>query len=174
LCLGVVVVVVGVGMESFEDEEGNVKERRRVVKRRECPRGHLVQISVAAMHQNGRDTHIRQVRIFGPEGKNSAEQKGGGVRGVKGVPGCMPGVGGGSVKGKVEGRGVFGDNGGGEVNGVVLGSKDGVYGFRQARTTGYEFEDCPVVVGKEGSDDEDWGAMGGFTTMAIRKFDSIR
>ncbi|CAM9997138.1 unnamed protein product, partial [Sphacelaria rigidula] len=29
-------------------------------------RAHFVQICVVAMHQNGRDTHIRQVKIFGP------------------------------------------------------------------------------------------------------------
>jgi len=27
---------------------------------------HLVQISVLSMHQNGRDTHVRQVKLFGP------------------------------------------------------------------------------------------------------------
>jgi hypothetical protein len=29
-------------------------------------RAHLVQIAVLANHQNGRDTHIRQVKIYGP------------------------------------------------------------------------------------------------------------
>lgn len=29
-------------------------------------RAHFVQICVVAMHQNGRDTHIRQVKVFGP------------------------------------------------------------------------------------------------------------
>jgi len=38
----------------------------KIIKSRIPPRGHLLQISVLAMHQNGRDTHIRQVRIFGP------------------------------------------------------------------------------------------------------------
>jgi anaphase-promoting complex subunit 10 len=29
-------------------------------------RTHLIQISVLSMHQNGRDTHVRQVKLFGP------------------------------------------------------------------------------------------------------------
>lgn len=29
-------------------------------------RAHLVQLQVLSMHQNGRDTHIRQVKLFGP------------------------------------------------------------------------------------------------------------
>jgi anaphase-promoting complex subunit 10 len=30
-------------------------------------RMHLVQISILAMHQNGRDTHVRRVKLFGPK-----------------------------------------------------------------------------------------------------------
>jgi hypothetical protein len=29
-------------------------------------RAHLLRISIQSMHQNGRDTHVRQVRIYGP------------------------------------------------------------------------------------------------------------
>jgi anaphase-promoting complex subunit 10 len=29
-------------------------------------RTHLIQIQILSMHQNGRDTHIRQVKVFGP------------------------------------------------------------------------------------------------------------
>eukprot|EP00501_MAST-03F_sp_TOSAG23-6_P000045 GSMAST32.ASY1.ANO1.46.1 assembled CDS len=29
-------------------------------------RTHLLQVAVQAMHQNGRDTHIRQMKVFGP------------------------------------------------------------------------------------------------------------
>jgi anaphase-promoting complex subunit 10 len=29
-------------------------------------RTHLIQIQIISMHQNGRDTHIRQVKVFGP------------------------------------------------------------------------------------------------------------
>jgi anaphase-promoting complex subunit 10 len=31
-----------------------------------CLRTHLLQVKVLAMHQNGRDTHVRQVRVLGP------------------------------------------------------------------------------------------------------------
>ena len=30
-------------------------------------RTHLIQITVLTMHQNGRDTHVRQVKLFGPK-----------------------------------------------------------------------------------------------------------
>ncbi len=29
-------------------------------------RAHFIQISIISMHQNGRDTHVRQVKVFGP------------------------------------------------------------------------------------------------------------
>jgi len=29
-------------------------------------RTHLLQVKVLTMHQNGRDTHIRQLKVFGP------------------------------------------------------------------------------------------------------------
>ena len=29
-------------------------------------RTHFIQVVVLSMHQNGRDTHIRQVKVFGP------------------------------------------------------------------------------------------------------------
>lgn len=29
-------------------------------------RTHLIQVKILAMHQNGRDTHIRQLKVFGP------------------------------------------------------------------------------------------------------------
>lgn len=32
----------------------------------DCIRTHLLQVKVLSMHQNGRDTHIRQVKILGP------------------------------------------------------------------------------------------------------------
>ena len=31
-----------------------------------CLRSHFIQVCVCSMHQNGRDTHVRQVKIFGP------------------------------------------------------------------------------------------------------------
>ena len=33
-------------------------------------RVHLIQLRVLAMHQNGRDTHLRQIKIFGPRSSN--------------------------------------------------------------------------------------------------------
>ena len=29
-------------------------------------RAHFIQVCVVSMHQNGRDTHIRQVKVYGP------------------------------------------------------------------------------------------------------------
>ena len=40
--------------------EQSTSRSRRIV------RTHLIQISVISMHQNGRDTHIRQVQLYGP------------------------------------------------------------------------------------------------------------
>eukprot|EP00941_MAST-03F_sp_MAST-3F-sp1_P003014 g3014.t1 len=34
--------------------------------KQEALRTHLLQVAVLAMHQNGRDTHIRQMKVFGP------------------------------------------------------------------------------------------------------------
>jgi anaphase-promoting complex subunit 10 len=39
---------------------GHTTNPRRLV------RTHLIQISVISMHQNGRDTHVRQVQLYGP------------------------------------------------------------------------------------------------------------
>lgn len=33
---------------------------------RQCLKAYFVQLAVLANHQNGRDTHIRQIKIFGP------------------------------------------------------------------------------------------------------------
>ncbi|KAG7371388.1 anaphase-promoting complex, subunit 10 (APC10)-domain containing protein [Nitzschia inconspicua] len=41
-----------------EEEETNIP--RRIV------RAHLLQIEIRTMHQNGRDTHVRQVQLYGP------------------------------------------------------------------------------------------------------------
>jgi anaphase-promoting complex subunit 10 len=37
-------------------------------------RAHLVEISVLNMHQNGRDTHVRGVQLFGPKRPNEPQQ----------------------------------------------------------------------------------------------------
>eukprot|EP00934_Nitzschia_sp_Nitz4_P008278 Nitzschia sp. Nitz4//scaffold11_size288233//144615//145424//NITZ4_000773-RA/size288233-processed-gene-0.226-mRNA-1//-1//CDS//3329534071//8268//frame0 len=42
-----------------DDEEGAPVTQRLL-------RTHLIQISILSMHQNGRDTHIRQVQLYGP------------------------------------------------------------------------------------------------------------
>jgi len=44
-------------------------------------RTHLVQICILSMHQNGRDTHVRQVKIFGPRDYGN----GGGLQYLPGV-----------------------------------------------------------------------------------------
>jgi len=40
--------------------ESGIPRSRRIV------RTHLIQIEVCSMHQNGRDTHVRQVQLYGP------------------------------------------------------------------------------------------------------------
>lgn len=40
--------------------------RVHVCLRKENLRAHLLQAAVISMHQNGRDTHIRQIRVYGP------------------------------------------------------------------------------------------------------------
>ena len=59
--------------EDDDEEElpGATRRKRRKKKhvplwKRKPMRTHFVQIGVTSMHQNGRDTHIRQVKIFGP------------------------------------------------------------------------------------------------------------
>ena len=49
--------------------EDEIVEGRRMkvpLWKRKPMRTHLVQICILSMHQNGRDTHVRQVKIFGP------------------------------------------------------------------------------------------------------------
>ena len=60
-------------LDSILDPEGDIggdEDNRRKHKvphwKRKPLRTHFVQIGVTSMHQNGRDTHIRQVKIFGP------------------------------------------------------------------------------------------------------------
>ena len=58
--------------DNEEDEEdgtdgSNNRKKKKVPHWKRKPlRTHFVQIGVTSMHQNGRDTHIRQVKIFGP------------------------------------------------------------------------------------------------------------
>mmetsp|Transcript_22121 Transcript_22121/g.27134 ORF Transcript_22121/g.27134 Transcript_22121/m.27134 type:complete len:268 (-) Transcript_22121:2459-3262(-) len=49
--------------ENEDNVDSSIQQRRR---QRRPVRTHLMQICVVSMHQNGRDTHVRQVKIFGP------------------------------------------------------------------------------------------------------------
>jgi anaphase-promoting complex subunit 10 len=48
-----------------DDHEASPSKRKKS-KLRPLIRTHMVQISIVSMHQNGRDTHIRQVQLYGP------------------------------------------------------------------------------------------------------------
>jgi anaphase-promoting complex subunit 10 len=55
------------GTEDGGGRRKNNKSSNRVpLWKRKPMRSHMVQISILSMHQNGRDTHVRQVKIFGP------------------------------------------------------------------------------------------------------------
>ena len=60
----------GAGGGTTNGDEGgrnnNHKSNRVPLWKRKPMRTHLLQISILSMHQNGRDTHVRQVKIFGP------------------------------------------------------------------------------------------------------------
>ena len=52
--------------EGAEDEIVDGRRTKVPLWKRKPMRTHLVQICILSMHQNGRDTHVRQVKIFGP------------------------------------------------------------------------------------------------------------
>jgi anaphase-promoting complex subunit 10 len=53
--------------EMDDDEDPSRKNHpKRVVK------AHLIQISILSQHQNGRDTHVRQVQLYGPRTNSAA------------------------------------------------------------------------------------------------------
>jgi anaphase-promoting complex subunit 10 len=54
-------------LDDVEDE--NQEPHKQVV------RAHLIRISILSMHQNGRDTHVRQVRLYGPRMRNEQQQQ---------------------------------------------------------------------------------------------------
>mmetsp|Transcript_9495 Transcript_9495/g.20158 ORF Transcript_9495/g.20158 Transcript_9495/m.20158 type:complete len:368 (-) Transcript_9495:230-1333(-) len=69
--------------EGDEDEVDSGSSRRKKKRKKTVPlwkrkplRTHFVQIGIPYMHQNGRDTHVRQVKIFGPRDE-SIGNKGG-------------------------------------------------------------------------------------------------
>ena len=53
-------------IENEEDEEGKDDDDKNPQNKKKPIRTHFVQICVVSMHQNGRDAHIRQVKMFGP------------------------------------------------------------------------------------------------------------
>ncbi len=54
-------------LDGDEDEDDDENENENSQNRRRKPvRTFLLQVCVVSMHQNGRDTHVRQVKIFGP------------------------------------------------------------------------------------------------------------
>mmetsp|Transcript_5625 Transcript_5625/g.8657 ORF Transcript_5625/g.8657 Transcript_5625/m.8657 type:complete len:350 (-) Transcript_5625:58-1107(-) len=53
-----------------ENEDGDKKQKRLQHKR--LVRTYLVQVAILSMHQNGRDTHVRQVKLFGPRRTDTA------------------------------------------------------------------------------------------------------
>jgi anaphase-promoting complex subunit 10 len=60
-----------------EDEDNNNNSENpneSVVASRKLVRAHLIRISVDQMHQNGRDTHIRQVQLYGPRRNATTHQ----------------------------------------------------------------------------------------------------
>jgi len=54
-----------------ENEDGGEKKRKQLQHKR-LVRTYLVQIAILSMHQNGRDTHVRQVKLFGPRRTDTA------------------------------------------------------------------------------------------------------
>jgi anaphase-promoting complex subunit 10 len=50
--------------DNEDDDEDNDEQKSK--RKHRLVRTHLIQISVISMHQNGRDTHIRQVQLYGP------------------------------------------------------------------------------------------------------------
>lgn len=54
-----------------DDDKNNTTAPQQ---RQQCIRTHLLRISVLSMHQNGRDTHIRQCALYGPRQRGEAPQ----------------------------------------------------------------------------------------------------
>lgn len=53
-------IVIELSEPNFTSEDGFVDEDKKYL------RTHLLQVKVLSMHQNGRDTHVRQIKILGP------------------------------------------------------------------------------------------------------------
>jgi anaphase-promoting complex subunit 10 len=68
--------------EDVDDDDDDDEDEDKEEKKTETPndssrklvRAHLIRISVDQMHQNGRDTHIRQVQLYGPRRNTTSHQ----------------------------------------------------------------------------------------------------
>jgi hypothetical protein len=59
--------------DPLDEVEENTEEQQSATatsRSRRIIRTHLIQISIISMHQNGRDTHTRQVQLYGPRTSN--------------------------------------------------------------------------------------------------------
>ena len=75
------------GVDSEDEEDGQMRKKHHVpIWKRKPLRTHFVQIGIHTMHQNGRDTHVRQVKVFGPRDDGSGGVAGSGM----GKYGCGP------------------------------------------------------------------------------------
>jgi len=59
--------------DDHDDHEGDDEEKDRMRNRKPL-RTHFIQICILSMAQNGRDTHVRQVKLFGPRAAGDAGQ----------------------------------------------------------------------------------------------------
>jgi hypothetical protein len=50
-----------------DDDNNNYKNKPP----KRCVKAHLIQIQILSQHQNGRDTHVRQVQLYGPRTNNA-------------------------------------------------------------------------------------------------------
>lgn len=86
-----------------EDDAADGRKAKVPPWRRKPLRTHLVQICIISMHQNGRDTHLRQVKIFGPRNYGDGGNVIVGQYGLyRGLSRSVMAEGGGRVSGKVE------------------------------------------------------------------------
>jgi anaphase-promoting complex subunit 10 len=70
------------GGDSDDEDDDNGQRRKKhhvPVWKRKPLRTHFVQIGIMFMHQNGRDTHVRQVKVFGPRDDGSGSIAGNGT-----------------------------------------------------------------------------------------------
>ena len=58
--------------EEDEDDEEDPEHERHKHRNKRVVKAHLVQISILSQHQNGRDTHVRQVQLYGPRTNSAA------------------------------------------------------------------------------------------------------